>query len=99
MFISIPVRWSVFESDLTDVQKFHSTPTPRIAGIPIFVSFFIGLWFVDSLGSNYVVLLLASLSVFFGGLIEDITAKISSAKRMVATLISTVLKITIFGFA
>jgi len=83
-------KWFVNEADLEGVQKFHSTPTPRIAGIPIFVSFFIGLWFVDSLEPSYVVLLLASLPVFFGGLIEDITAKISPTKRMVATLGSIV---------
>jgi len=83
-------NWFVNEADLQGVQKFHSTPTPRIAGIPVFVSFFIGLWFVDSLEPNYVILLLASLPVFFGGLIEDITAKISPTKRMVATLVSIV---------
>jgi len=84
-------KWFVNESDLEGVQKFHSTPTPRIAGIPVFVSFFIGLWFVDSLEPNYVILLLASLPVFLGGLIEDITAKISPTKRIVATLVSIVI--------
>ena len=84
-------KWLVNESDLEGVQKFHSTPTPRIAGMPVFVSFFIGLWFVDALEPSYVVLLLASLPVFFGGLIEDITAKISATKRMVATLVSIVI--------
>ena len=83
-------NWFVNETDLQGVQKFHSTPTPRIAGIPVFVSFFIGLWFVDALEPSYVILLLASLPVFFGGLIEDITAKISPTKRMVATLGSIV---------
>jgi len=83
-------KWFVNESDLEGVQKFHSIPTPRIAGAPVFVSFFIGLWFVDSLEPSYVVLLLASLPVFFGGLMEDITAKISPKERMVATLGSIV---------
>ena len=83
-------KWFVNESDLEGVQKFHSMPTPRIAGAPVFVSFFIGLWFVDSLEPSYVVLLLASLPVFFGGLIEDMTAKISPTERMVATLGSIV---------
>ena len=81
-------KWFINESDLEGVQKFHSIPTPRIAGIPVFASFFIGLWFVDSLEPSYIVLLLASLPVFFGGLIEDITAKISPTKRMAATLVS-----------
>ena len=84
-------KWFVNESDLQGVQKFHSTPVPRIAGMPVFVSFFIGLWFVDSLEPSYVVLLLASLPVFFGGFLEDITAKVSPTKRMVVTFASIVI--------
>jgi UDP-N-acetylmuramyl pentapeptide phosphotransferase/UDP-N-acetylglucosamine-1-phosphate transferase len=84
-------QWFVNEADLEGVQKFHSAPTPRIAGVPVFVSFFLGLWFIDALEPSYVILLLASLPVFFGGLIEDITAKISPTKRMVATLVSIVI--------
>ena len=84
-------HWFVNEADLQGVQKFHSTPTPRIAGIPVFISFFIGLWLVDLLEPSYIVLLLASLPVFFGGLLEDITAKVSPTKRMAATFISIVI--------
>jgi len=84
-------NWLVNEADLVGIQKFHSVPTPRIGGVPVFVGFFIGLWFVDSLEPSYLVLLLASSPVFFGGLIEDITAGISPAKRMVATLGSVVI--------
>ena len=84
-------HWFVNEADLQGVQKFHSTHTPRIAGIPVFISFFIGLWLVDLLEPSYIVLLLASLPVFFGGLLEDITAKVSPTKRMAATFISIVI--------
>jgi UDP-N-acetylmuramyl pentapeptide phosphotransferase/UDP-N-acetylglucosamine-1-phosphate transferase len=88
IIISLPLKWTSDLDDLIGVQKFHSTPTPRIAGISVFVSFFIGLWFVNLADQIYVVLLLASLPVFFGGLLEDITARISPTKRMVATFIS-----------
>jgi UDP-GlcNAc:undecaprenyl-phosphate/decaprenyl-phosphate GlcNAc-1-phosphate transferase len=91
MIVLFPEKWTIYESDLIGVQKFHSNPVPRIAGIPVFVSFFTGLWFVDSLESIYVVLLLASLPVFFGGLLEDMTAKISPTKRMLTTLVSIVI--------
>ena len=84
-------NWFVSEVDLQGVQKFHSTPVPRIAGISIFVSFFSGLWFVDILNPSYAVLLLASFSVFFGGLLEDITAKVSPIKRMAATFVAIVI--------
>jgi len=84
-------KWFVNEADMNGVQKFHSTPIPRVAGVPVFVSFFTGLWFVEPLEPSYVVLFLASLVVFFGGLLEDITAKVSPTKRMVATLGSIVI--------
>ena len=53
-------NWFVNEADLKGVQKFHSIPTPRIAGIPVFVSFFIGAWFIDSSEFSYGIFLLTS---------------------------------------
>ena len=38
------------------------------------------MWFTDLLNLSYVVLLLSSLLVFFGGLIDDITAKTSPSQ-------------------
>lgn len=89
--ILIPTKWTTRQSDLVGVQKFHSNPTPRIAGIPVFVSFFIGLWFVHLREGFYALLLLTSLPAFFSGLIEDIGVYISPISRMVAILISIVL--------
>jgi UDP-N-acetylmuramyl pentapeptide phosphotransferase/UDP-N-acetylglucosamine-1-phosphate transferase len=70
--------------DLKGVQKFNFEPTPRILGIPVFVGFFVGLWFVDLPEGFYLAILFASLLVF--GLTGDITARISSRLRMLATL-------------
>ena len=78
--ILLPKNWVTDLDDLTGIQKFHHQTTPRIAGIPVFMSFFIGLWYLDLQEVNYVFLLLASLLVFMGGLIEDIIVRVSLLK-------------------
>ena len=87
----LPKRWVTDLDDLTGVQKFHHQPTPRIAGVPVFMSFFIGLWYLDLQEVDYVFLLLASLPVFMGGLIEDIIVRVSPFKRMISILASIVM--------
>ena len=91
VIILLPKKWVTDLDDLTGVQKFHHQPTPRIAGIPVFMSFFIGLWYFDLQEMNYVFLLLASLPVFMGGLIEDIIVRVSPLKRMISILASIVM--------
>jgi UDP-GlcNAc:undecaprenyl-phosphate/decaprenyl-phosphate GlcNAc-1-phosphate transferase len=88
IFFSNKLKWLVNESDLNGVQKFHIVATPRIAGIPIFISFFIGLWFVDFEEGIYLLIFAASLPVFITGLLEDITACISPRLRLIATFLS-----------
>ena len=89
--ILLPKNWVTDLDDLTGIQKFHHQPTPRIAGIPVFMSFFIGLWYFDLQEMNYVFLLLASLPVFVSGVIEDIIVRVSPLKRMISTLVSIVM--------
>ena len=91
IIVLLPKRWVTDLDDLTGVQKFHHQPTPRIAGVPVFMSFFIGLWYLDLQEVDYVFLLLASLPVFMGGLIEDIIVRVSPFKRMISILASIVM--------
>ena len=91
IIILLPKKWVTDLDDLTGVQKFHYQPTPRIAGIPVFMSFFIGLWYIDLQEVSYVFLLLASLPVFISGVIEDIIVRVSPLKRMISTLVSIVM--------
>ena len=88
IIVFLPARWTSSQGDLIGVQKFHFDPTPRISGIPVFASFFVGLWFVDPPEGFYLAMLFASLPVFVFGLAEDITARISPRLRMFATLVS-----------
>ena len=89
--ILLPKNWVTDLDDLTGIQKFHHQPTPRIAGVPVFMSFFIGLWYLDLQEVDYVFLLLASLPVFMGGSIEDIIVRVSPFKRMISILASIVM--------
>jgi len=89
--ILLPKNWVTDLDDLTGIQKFHHQPTPRIAGIPVFMSFFIGLWYIDLQEVSYAFLLLASLPVFVSGVIEDIIVRVSPLKRMISTLVSIVM--------
>ena len=91
IIVLLPKNWVTDLDDLTGVQKFHHQPTPRIAGVPVFMSFFIGLWYLDLQEVDYVFLLLASLPVFMGGLIEDIIVRVSPFKRMISILASIVM--------
>jgi UDP-GlcNAc:undecaprenyl-phosphate/decaprenyl-phosphate GlcNAc-1-phosphate transferase len=95
VIILLPKKWVTDLDDLTGVQKFHHQPTPRIAGIPVFMSFFIGLWYVDLQEVDYVFLLLASLPVFVSGVIEDIIVRVSPLKRMISTMVSIVMVFTL----
>jgi UDP-N-acetylmuramyl pentapeptide phosphotransferase/UDP-N-acetylglucosamine-1-phosphate transferase len=78
------------ESDLNGVQKFHTSLVPRVGGVAVFISFFLGLWFspLSAHGNIFILLLIASFPVFLGGMLEDLTAKISPLTRSVFILAS-----------
>ena len=96
VIILLPKSWTTDLDDLTGVQKFHHQPTPRIAGIPVFMSFFIGLWYIDLQEVDYIFLLLASLPVFVSGAVEDIIVRVSPLKRMISTLVSIAMVFVLF---
>ena len=95
LIVLLPKQWTAIESDTIGVQKFHKDPTPHIGGVPIFIGFFVGLWFLPIEQEIKLLLLVASLPVFIGGIVEDITAKITPSQRMLAALVSVV--IAFFG--
>ena len=84
-------QWFLFRQDLDGVQRFHINHTSRIGGIPVFVSFFAGLWFILGASEWWLFLLLASLPVFLGGLIEDMVACVSPYKRLLTTFLSIII--------
>ncbi|MFG6456908.1 MraY family glycosyltransferase [Roseateles sp. BYS96W] len=80
------------DADLSGPQKFHATPVPRIGGAGMFSGLLccIGVaalmnkadWKFGAL------LLLCGLPAFGAGLVEDLTKRVSPAKRLLATAVS-----------
>lgn len=74
------------------IQKFHSTPTPRIGGLAIVAALCVA-WLnaPAELKSLIGMFLLAGLPAFAFGLAEDITKKVSVLQRLLATMASGLL--------
>ena len=74
------------------VQKFHSTPTPRIGGLAIIAALWVA-WLnaPAELKSLIGMFLLAGLPAFIFGLAEDITKRVSVLQRLLATMASGLL--------
>jgi UDP-N-acetylmuramyl pentapeptide phosphotransferase/UDP-N-acetylglucosamine-1-phosphate transferase len=74
------------------IQKFHTTPTPRIGGIPILVGLFVA-WFTSTPEIKHILasILIAGLPAFMFGLAEDITKRVGVLARLLATMASGLL--------
>lgn len=71
------------------IQKFHTTPTPRVGGVPIMVGLSVA-WFHSTPEIKHILtpVLTAGLPAFLFGLAEDITKKVSVMARLLATMAS-----------
>lgn len=83
-------RWTV--DGMQGVQKFHTQPTPRVAGLAIFV----GLWLGMELSPPAVAKLLspmwlAGIPAFVFGFVEDLTKRVGVRERLLATMASGLL--------
>lgn len=94
------LRYEDFHAHITrdadsGVQKLHSKPTPRVGGMAVFLGVFsaIGLAAVQNadLKTNLGLLLLAALPAFLGGLVEDLTKKVTPLVRLVLAFMSAAL--------
>lgn len=74
------------------IQKFHSTPTPRIGGLAIVVALCVS-WLnaPAELKSLIGIFLIAGIPAFIFGLAEDVTKKVSVMQRLLATMASGLL--------
>ncbi|WP_205758243.1 MraY family glycosyltransferase, partial [Macromonas bipunctata] len=83
-------RWSIDGSH--GVQKFHTHPTPRVAGIAIVLGLFTSSWFLSAdVKAVLMPMLWASLPAFVFGFVEDLTKKVGVRERLLATIASGIL--------
>jgi UDP-GlcNAc:undecaprenyl-phosphate/decaprenyl-phosphate GlcNAc-1-phosphate transferase len=91
------------DSDFDSPQKFHTTPTPRIGGLAIYVAILCGAvirLFYDQPSAISVFQLLAiGFPAFFLGFLEDLTKKITPRIRLLACAISALLAIYFLGIS
>jgi UDP-N-acetylmuramyl pentapeptide phosphotransferase/UDP-N-acetylglucosamine-1-phosphate transferase len=91
----------IFTLDSPDgVQKIHVAPTPRIGGLAVFFAV-ICAYFSEQSERILILgpIILAGLSAFIFGLIEDITKKVSISIRFFATTLSGVIGWSITGIS
>jgi UDP-N-acetylmuramyl pentapeptide phosphotransferase/UDP-N-acetylglucosamine-1-phosphate transferase len=88
---------AMLDWDLASVQKVHAQAVPRIGGIGIFIAVFLTagytIYRVDGIGKWIASLILCATVAFAGGLVEDITKKVSASRRLFLTIVAAV-----FGF-
>ena len=79
--------------DLTDgVQKFHTTPTPRVGGIPIVLGLIVAWGKAPADIKNMLTpILFAGMPAFIFGVAEDITKRVGVMQRLMATMASGLL--------
>jgi UDP-N-acetylmuramyl pentapeptide phosphotransferase/UDP-N-acetylglucosamine-1-phosphate transferase len=74
------------------IQKFHTTPTPRVGGLPIVVGLSVA-WVISTPEIKHILtpILIAGLPAFLFGLAEDITKRVGVLARLLATMASGLL--------
>jgi len=91
--LSVIGRLSNIGHDLhSGVQKFHALPTSRLGSLSIVIGLSIGFVSASQADREFSLriggLLLASIPVFGGGLLEDLTHKVGATSRLLLTLVS-----------
>jgi len=106
LFLVFTKRWHAkLSADQSyGIQKVHQGQTPRIGGVCLIVGFLTASLVIvsNSSGQNNQILfsvLLACLPALIFGLIEDITKKVSTRVRLLATMCSGVIAWALTGYA
>ncbi|WP_084181283.1 MraY family glycosyltransferase [Polaromonas glacialis] len=82
------------------VQKFHTSPTPRVGGIAIAVGVVAGYLLTNPASKTLLgPLILAGIPAFAFGLLEDMTKRVSVRTRLLATMGCGVLGWAITGYS
>lgn len=74
------------------IQKFHTTPTPRVGGLPIVIGLSVACFITTpEIKQILTSILIAGLPAFLFGLAEDITKRVGVLARLLATMASGLL--------
>lgn len=83
------------DHDTGGVQKFHAHSVPRIGGVGIMLALLAqGVWLLfrqTDLGVPFMLMLVASLPAFIGGLVEDLTKRVGVLARLGLTMCAALL--------
>ena len=86
------------------IQKFHSQPTPRIGGVAILAGLLAATALEISfhtisppISDGFSFFIIASLPVFFGGIIEDVTKNVGVAQRLLFSMLTAAVAIWLIG--
>jgi UDP-N-acetylmuramyl pentapeptide phosphotransferase/UDP-N-acetylglucosamine-1-phosphate transferase len=93
-------RWHQFLSSdsFEGVQKIHHKVTPRIGGLGIFIAVVCAYFFENSSRADILgPLILAGLTAFLFGFVEDLTNKVNVLTRLLATILAGVVGWAITG--
>jgi UDP-GlcNAc:undecaprenyl-phosphate/decaprenyl-phosphate GlcNAc-1-phosphate transferase len=89
------------DHDLDGVQKFHTTPVPRVGGIGIMIGLVCGevakLFQEPEVAGFGFLVIVSSIPALAAGLIEDLTKRVSVSKRLLATALSAVVGGIVLG--
>lgn len=79
------------DSDMTGVQKYHARPVPRVGGIALVVAMLVvagaAAWREPTL-LKPLLLLLAGMPAFLGGLAEDLTKRVRALVRLLLAMLA-----------
>jgi UDP-N-acetylmuramyl pentapeptide phosphotransferase/UDP-N-acetylglucosamine-1-phosphate transferase len=89
------------DSDLAGPQKLHARPVPRVGGIGIafgtLAAVLLMIWQRADVGMPALVLLACAVPAFAAGLLEDLTKRVSPAKRLLCTALAATLAAWLLG--
>lgn len=89
------------DHELGGVQKFHSTPVPRIGGVGIFTALVltaVPLWAQESPHLGFFLLFLVPCAIVFAvGILEDLTKRVSVMMRLVVTMMAALIGCLLLG--
>jgi UDP-N-acetylmuramyl pentapeptide phosphotransferase/UDP-N-acetylglucosamine-1-phosphate transferase len=96
------VKWRKVYDFSSGVQKFHKGYIPRVGGVAVYIALWLGTFLFYLSGNKcskmVAYTLISAFPVFIGGVLEDVTKKVSPMIRLLAGFISGLIFIFLMGY-